>query len=202
MRATREAAQREAREGRIILAPLHASYAGGLFQLLNDWEVVKMLSEVPWPLRYEDVEGFLSSKHAATVDFVILAITDPNERSELGGEVFRPIGVCGVKKPGSGEPPRRMPRLGYWIGKAHWGRGLGTEAVGELVYRAFQMFPLDRVGAGVFRENVSSQRLLEKLGFKAVGRKMVESRSPGDAVEAVDMQITRAEWEAAKARRR
>jgi RimJ/RimL family protein N-acetyltransferase len=63
------------------------------------------------------------------------------------------------------------------------------------------MYPHDRIGAGVFRENAASIKVLRKLGFTVVGAKTVESRSRGEAVEAVDMQITRAEWvEVAKAR--
>jgi len=93
-----------------------------------------------------------------------------------------------------------MPRLGYWIGRPYWGRGFGTEAVAELAERAFKMYPHGRIGAGVFRENTASLRVLRKLGFNAVGTKTVESRSRGAAVEAVDMQITRAEWQAARSR--
>ena len=189
------------RYARIVLAPLDSCYAQGLFELLDDWDVVRMLSEVPWPLRYEDVETFLSSEHPNTDDFVILASLDVKRRNDFGGEIFRAIGVCGIKRPGTSEPPRKMPRLGYWIGRPHWGRGFGTEAVAELVDRTFRMYPHDRVGAGVFKENAASQRVLAKLGFTAKGSKMVTSRSRGGEVEAVDMQITRAEWEAARARR-
>jgi RimJ/RimL family protein N-acetyltransferase len=176
------------RTERLVLAPLDPRHAPALFELLNDWDVVKMLSEVPWPLRYEDVESFLASKHKETEDFIIL-------------DTSGPIGVMGIKKPGSGEVPRKMPRLGYWIGKPHWGRGYGTEAVAALVDHAFATHNHDRVGAGVFCENAASQRLLQKLGFIAVAPKMVQSRARGKAVDAIDMQITRAEWEAAKPRR-
>jgi RimJ/RimL family protein N-acetyltransferase len=202
MVATRTIAETKGtmRRGRIILAPLDPCYSAGLFELLNDWDVVRMLSEVPWPLRFEDVETFLRSEHETSDDFVILAVVDPMARGALGGEVFRPIGVCGVKKPRSGEPPRTMPRLGYWIGKSYWGQGFGTEAVAELAERAFRTYPHDRIGAGVFCENTASQRVLRKLGFKAVGTKTVESRSREEAVEVIDMQITRAEWQAARAR--
>ena len=176
------------RTERLALTPLDPRHAPALFELLNDWDIVKMLSEVPWPLRYEDVESFLASEHRETEDFIILA-------------AFGPIGVMGIKKPGSGEEPRKMPRLGYWIGRRHWGQGFGTAAVAELVDRAFAKYPHDRVGAGVFKENTASQRVLQKLGFTAVGPKTVESRSRGGAVEAIDLQITRAEWADAKARR-
>jgi RimJ/RimL family protein N-acetyltransferase len=94
-----------------------------------------------------------------------------------------------------------MPRLGYWIGQPYWGRGYGTKAVAALVDRAFEMYPHDRVGAGVFEENAASQRVLQKLGFTAVGRKMVRSRSRGEAVAAIELQVARAAWEAERPNR-
>ena len=189
MMATKEIAEatETMRTKRLVLSPLDPRFAQPLFELLNDWDVVRMLSEVPWPLSCEDVESFLQGQHGESEDFVIL-------------DASRPIGVMGIKKPGSGAPPRKTPRLVYWIGRPYWGRGFGTEAVAELVDRAFRLYPHDRIGAGVFKENVASQRLLRKLGFTAAGRKMVDSRSHGEAVEAIDMHITRCEWEAAKAR--
>ena len=177
------------RTPRLTLAPLQPEHAAPLFELLNDWDVVKMLSEVPRPLRLKDTEDFIASlPSAATDDFAILT-------------PFGPIGVAGIKKVGSGNPPRKMPRLGYWIGKRHWRMGYGTEAIGALVDFGFRTYPAERVGAGVFADNPASRRLLEKLGFVAMRPSSCHCRSRGCEVETVDMQITRAEWEAAKARR-
>jgi RimJ/RimL family protein N-acetyltransferase len=93
-----------------------------------------------------------------------------------------------------------MPRLGYWIGPRHWGRGLGTEAVGAVVGYAFRTHPADRVGAGVFGDNPASRRVLEKLGFAPAGAYRTHSRSRGERVETVDMQLSRAAWAAGSAR--
>ena len=188
MVARAEGAERLARAPRIGLSPLDPRHADTLFELLNDWDVVRMLSEVPWPLRREDVASFLSSEHAATDDFIMLAGREP-------------IGVCAVKKPGSGNPPRKMPRLGYWIGQKYWGRGYGTEAIGALVDRAFDTYPVERVGAGIFHDNPASRRVLEKLGFSKIGTGLAGSVSRGREVETIEMQVTRAEWSAARAKR-
>ena len=166
------------------LAPSSIAYTAPLFALLNDWEVAKMLAQVPWPLRYEDVSGFLAAQPSADGDhFVLLASSAP-------------IGVVSVKKPGMGEPPRAMPRLGYWIGRKFWRQGYGCEAIGALVDYAFRTYLSERIGAGVFRDNIGSRRLLEKLGFADMGGKSIHSRSRAGDVEAVEMQITRATWAA------
>jgi len=178
------------RTARLSLVPPLVEHAPVLYPLLNDWDVLKNLSEVPWPLRYEDVANFLASMPNTSADDFVLFSEDS------------PIGVVAVKKPGSGDPPRKMPRLGYWIGKRYWGRGYGTEAIGALVDYAFRTYSNERVGAGIFHDNPASRRVLEKLGFSAVGAKTAISRSRDGEVATIDMQITRAEWAYTKARRR
>lgn len=189
-RATETKAADAIRTPRLSLARPLPEHAAPLFTLLNDWDVVKNLSEVPWPLRSEDVAGFIARQpSAASDDFVVLSADGP-------------IGVVSVKKPGSGDPPRRMPRLGYWFGRKFWGQGYATEAIGALVGYAFRTYPEDRVGAGIFHDNPASRRVLEKLGFAAAGNKASVSRSRGGEVVTIDMQIARAAWAAASAGRR
>jgi 8-oxo-dGTP diphosphatase len=190
MRAVKEKKSEEIamRTARLAFSPLASRFASALFDLLNDWEVVRMLAEVPWPLDYSDVETFLRRDPGGTDAFVLLGDSGP-------------MGVVSFKRSGSGNPPRKMPRLGYWIGRAHWGRGHGTEAVGALVDHAFDNDPGERIGAGVFYDNLASRRLLEKLGFSEAGRYLTRSASRACEVETADMQITRAEWARAKAAR-
>lgn len=171
---------------RAALHRLTGAHAAQLLPLLDDWQVVRMLSEVPWPLTPADVKTYAARQGAPdsqTEDFAII----------VGS---RAAGVCAVKKPGSGNPPRTMPRLGYWLGRPYWGLGYATEAVGILVRRAFDHFPHDVVGAGVFVDNSASRRVLAKLGFLEAGRGATQSLSRGVAVPTIDMQLTRERWRA------
>ncbi len=55
------------------------------------------------------------------------------------------------------------PRMvGYWIGREHWGRGIATEALRQLITTVEITRPLH---AEVVRHNKGSQRVLEKCGF-------------------------------------
>ena len=56
--------------------------------------------------------------------------------------------------------------LGYWIGVAHQGRGLASEAVGLAVWLAFDALEANSVTACVFLDNFASRRVLEKHGFE------------------------------------
>jgi len=55
--------------------------------------------------------------------------------------------------------------LGYWLGRRHWGRGLASAAVGEVL----QIERARPLWAGVVRDNAASLRVLVKHGFQEVG---------------------------------
>jgi ribosomal-protein-alanine N-acetyltransferase len=59
--------------------------------------------------------------------------------------------------------------LGYWVDRAHRGRGLATRAVAEVLDVAFGELNLHRLEAGTRVDNVASQRVLERNGFTLVG---------------------------------
>ena len=73
---------------------------------------------------------------------------------------------------------RRTAEIGYWLGEAHWGRGIATDAVGALTRWGIQAFDLVRIDAHVFAPNVASARVLEKNGYVLEGRlrRAVEKR--------------------------
>ena len=56
--------------------------------------------------------------------------------------------------------------VGYWIGKAFWGRGVATAALREFIGTREPTRPLH---AWVAVGNVASRRVLEKCGFALVG---------------------------------
>ncbi|MCC6002470.1 MAG: GNAT family N-acetyltransferase [Pararhodobacter sp.] len=65
---------------------------------------------------------------------------------------------------GTGSP--RQAELSYWLGRAHWGQGLGSAMVAGATQRAFANVPgLIRLTAKVQPANAASARLLKKAGF-------------------------------------
>ncbi|KAJ7980016.1 Acetyltransferase (GNAT) domain protein [Quillaja saponaria] len=57
--------------------------------------------------------------------------------------------------------------LGYVLGSKYWGKGIATQAVKLVTKNIFVEWPhLERLEALVDVENVGSQRVLEKAGFK------------------------------------
>jgi RimJ/RimL family protein N-acetyltransferase len=65
---------------------------------------------------------------------------------------------------------RCSAEIGYWLGRAFWGRGLATAAVRGLTGHAFAAHTLTRVYALPFADNAASIRVLEKAGYQLEGR--------------------------------
>lgn len=64
------------------------------------------------------------------------------------------------------EKERGLAELGFVVGRACWGKGIGTAAA-QLVKRyAFESLGLLELSAEVLQRNPASVRLLEKVGFR------------------------------------
>jgi ribosomal-protein-alanine N-acetyltransferase len=79
------------------------------------------------------------------------------------------IGFAGLL--GSGETE---PSLIYGIHPDHVGKGYATEAAGEVLSYGLRELRLPKVRADVDEPNGISVRVLEKLGMKQVGRKIIK----------------------------
>lgn len=75
----------------------------------------------------------------------------------LGGRV---IGTANLEV----HAATRTAMLGYAIGQAWWGQGIGTEAAGAVMFWGIAAFRLVRVWASTDARNVRSLRVMEKLG--------------------------------------
>ena len=68
----------------------------------------------------------------------------------------------------TGDPCRA--ELGYVLARAHWGKGVATDAVKRTVATVFgEVQGLERVEALVDVDNPASQRVAEKAGFRREG---------------------------------
>jgi RimJ/RimL family protein N-acetyltransferase len=144
-----------ARTERLLLRPGWAEDAPALAAAIADEQIVRNLATAPWPYGLKEAEAFLASPRDPVLPtFLILART---------GAAPELIGACGF-----GRRPSGAIELGYWIARAHWGRGYATEAAGQLIEIA-RTLGLTRLEASHFIDNPASGRVLEKLGFTPTG---------------------------------
>jgi RimJ/RimL family protein N-acetyltransferase len=144
-----------ARTERLLLRPGWAEDAPALARAIADEAVVRNLATAPWPYELADAEAFLASPRDPVMPtFLITERTDGPPRI---------VGSCGLARRPSG-----AVELGYWIGRAHWGKGFATEA-GRALIDIARTLKLPRLEASHFLDNPASGRVLEKLGFKSTG---------------------------------
>ena len=65
---------------------------------------------------------------------------------------------------------RSSAEIGYWIGRAYWGRGIASEALTLATGHAFATLPVNRIFALPFARNEASCRVLEKAGYQRQAR--------------------------------
>ncbi len=86
---------------------------------------------------------------------------------------------------------RISAEIGFWLGEAHWGKGIMTEALRAVTEHAFHAHNLRRLFAGVFEWNPASMRVLEKAGYvrEAVLRK--SAIKDGQVIDQMLYAVTR-----------
>jgi ribosomal-protein-alanine N-acetyltransferase len=84
--------------------------------------------------------------------------------------------------------------LGYWIGKKYWNRGYCTEAARAVMGYGFNQLFLHKITSSHFARNLSSGKVLCKIGMKKEGflkKHIVKNNSYEDLVV---YGILRKEW--------
>ena len=145
---------------RIILRPLKISDAKDIYTNIQDRKIAENTLRIPWPYRLKDAINFIknSQKSLKKRKGFIFGI-ELKEKKEV-------VGVISLENV---DFEHRHAEVGYWLGKKYRGKGIMTEA-GKLVLNfAFEKLKLHRVDAGVFSDNLISQKVLKKLGFKKEG---------------------------------
>jgi RimJ/RimL family protein N-acetyltransferase len=165
----------------VTLQPIAPEHAAVVQDLASDPAVTRT-TNLPEPYPAGGAAAWIdvvAPRHAAGVEyaFAILAQVAPAMRG-VGPEV---IGVCGLVMPerpsgGAGVGTAAVAEMGYWLGRAYWGRGYATAACRELAAFAFAHTAIDAIDAFPLAENGASRRVLEKLG--AAHRGIVPNRYP------------------------
>jgi len=139
-----------------------------------------MLAKVPHPYRLADADAFLRSIKQA--DRHLLALSIIRDGHVIGG--------MGLSDIGTGS------EFGYWLGRAHWGKGYATEAGRAFLAHAFAAYDIGLIRSGVFVDNPASLNVQGKLGFERTGVREVYCVARGHPVEHIDTVLTRERFHA------
>lgn len=139
------------------LRPWRLEDGPALARHANNRNVSRNLRDVfPFPYTAADAQAFLAR---------VVPVDPPTSLAiEVDGEAAGGIGLQLQQ-----DVLRRTAEIGYWLGEAHWGRGIMTQAVVAMSAYGFEQFDLLRIEADVFARNPASMRVLEKAGFEREG---------------------------------
>jgi RimJ/RimL family protein N-acetyltransferase len=156
---------------RLVLRPVSAAEVPALVPAIGNYDVVRWLGRVPYPYRAADAEAFVAANaaKAGRVWFV-------HDADGLAG---------GISIDGE---------LGYWFRRELWGRGYAVEAAFAAIEAHFADRRAGHLSSGHIPGNDRSRRVLEKLGFRRAGTRIVAARALAQHVESHAYQLTRSDW--------
>lgn len=146
---------------RLTLRPPVPGDAEQIHRMVNDWTVVRMLSNLPYPYERTLTDEWIAStvQQRANGTAHHLVITGQEDGREM---VIGCVGLRLDRTPGSGS-------LGYWVGRPYWGHGVATEAAGRMARWALANLPILRIEAHVADDNPASAAVLRRIGLREVG---------------------------------
>lgn len=168
----------------MLLRPLTTGDADAIHTLLSDDRVIRymLFPKFDRDRAYRFARRFQATTPVGDPLQVVFAI------AEDGRDPV--IGLCGLVLDGA----QRQGEIWYLLGPAHWGKGLATAAVKQLLAHAFQHLRLHRVWASCLPENVGSSRVLERNGFRKEGRHAKNLNIRGEWHDTETFALLASEW--------
>lgn len=165
---------------RLVLRPVARGDIATIARLANDSRIAETTLSLPHPLSVEQVTAWfddLANRHERA--FAITLKAD--------GLLIGVVSLTAV-------PDSSRGVIGYWLGYAHWGQGLMTEAVRRVARFAFGDLKLAGLEAAVFPGNDASVRVLLKSGFEEAGQAKCPAPARGGDREVLLFKATRASF--------
>ncbi len=145
---------------KINLRSLKKTDADSIYRNIKDRQILCFLANPPIPYKLKHAQVFILKTHRnlkSGTDYSLGIVNKEND------QLMGVISLMEVNK------LHRRAEIGYWLGKKYHRQGIMSEAIGLILDFAFKKLQLHSVWAGTFRQNIASQKLLKKYGFKYVG---------------------------------
>lgn len=173
---------------RLVLRRFRTGDVDAVFNLVSDLSVAKWTARIPHPYERKMAEEWLrdADRLRDAGRSLAFAITLRDTDIVIGSVSFEI-----EDDPGRAE-------IGYYLGRAYWGRGYMTEAAGAALDFGFETLGFETVHSEVFAENAASSGVLGKLGFDDLGPDRMEAPARGRVVAVNQYALDRGTWAARK----
>jgi RimJ/RimL family protein N-acetyltransferase len=152
----------ELRDEELVLRPWREDDASAVYEACRDPEIQHWIPVIPRPYTKRDAEAFVTGA---------LGLGPYQFAIEEHGHLVGSIGMRVNDDAGTG-------RIGYWCARPARGRGIATRALRLLCAYAFTDVDLERLELITDPENLTSQRVAERVGFKREGLLRSHLRHP------------------------
>ena len=152
----------ELRGGDLALRPWTEDDIPAIVEGCNDFEIARWIPTIPHPYTEEDARAFLRGDVVPEHEAMAVVV---------GGRV---VGGIGLVLSSRGD----RASIGYWIAAPARGRGICTRALRLLARHALEELELPSVQLVTDPDNVASQRVAEKVGFRREGVLRAHLRHP------------------------
>ena len=171
---------------RLLLEPILPEHAACLFPVLLDPKIYTYLPHDP-PLDVEHLEGkYRRWQTRRSPDgqerWLNWAVFSKGSQFYIGTMQATVYSDC-------------VSALAYELGSEFWGYGYATEACSAIIPILFSTYGVQTIKAEVDTRNVSSQKLLNRLGFSQSGLKKNADFFKGQASDEYIYKLTSKEWE-------
>jgi len=172
---------------RLTLRPYRDSDVDDIWPYTSDPAFPKLMS---WAAHAEKSEtlGFIGSTRQGIADN-----TDCTWAIVRDGKVVGTVGLHGIRWQFRAWRIDRA-ELGYWLAPALWGKGLMTEAAHHVLVFAFGELGLHKITVGCLEQNIGSRRVIEKLGFRHIGRHEDDVWRDGAWLAHLRYELTAERW--------
>jgi RimJ/RimL family protein N-acetyltransferase len=150
---------KEFKTERLIIRPTSEKDSELIYQLMNTPKFVKFVGDREIN-SIQDAENYIKIKmlpQLKTFGYSNYSLITKSEGIKIGTcGLYNRDGVDGID-------------IGFGLLPQYEGFGYAYESASRLVRAAFEEFNIDKIKAFTTKENMSSQRLLEKLGLEMIG---------------------------------
>jgi 8-oxo-dGTP diphosphatase len=146
-----------------------------LIEFAGDEEVARWTAAIPHPFSEQDGRAYIeAAQQEGRVVFVIETIATG---------AF--IGCIRLDAENG---------IGYWIARAHWGKGYASEAAKRVARLGFEQLEMTAIEAEVMQGNAASEKVLQAAGFQSIGE-AVGARGRCEGMPTLRYRLARADWE-------
>lgn len=169
---------------RLVLRDLHMNDKEAIFGYRSDAETNQFQSWIPKTI--EEVEGFIirnSKEFNQPETWYQLLITDKNTKDIIGD-----VGVHFI------DSENKQVEFGITLGKKYHQKGYASEALKGLISLMFKDLKKHRITTSIDPDNISSQKLMERIGFRKEGHFVKSLYLNGVWVDDVIYALLAEEW--------